>query len=204
MHIYDFRNRWSGADGEAVLSKAEGLANRALAIDPDEVLPNHAVAVVARWRGNYDLAAAAIGKALSKSPDFASALFTRGEIFMATGRLLEAIGDFERAMRLDPGFTHQYLQFLGMSHFLLGNYETAALMFRERLLLARDTDVGRAWLASALGHTGEIAEAKKTWADLRQINPDFSFEARLERLPFVAPSYVDKIMGGLAKAGLPD
>ena len=33
------------------------------------------------------------------------------------------------------------MQFLGISHFLLGHYETAALIFRERLLMARDTDI---------------------------------------------------------------
>ena len=123
---------------------------------------------------------------------------------MAIGRLPEAIDDFERAIRLDPGFTHQYLQFLAMTHFLMGNYETAALMFRERLVLAKDTDIGRAWLAATLGHTGEIAEAQKVWADLYRINPDFALETRLARLAFTDPSYLERIMEGLAKADLPD
>ncbi len=35
-------------------------------------------------------------------------------------------------------------------------YETAASMFRERLLLAKDTDFCRAWLVSTLGHLGEM------------------------------------------------
>ncbi len=204
MHVLDFHNHWSGEDSNAVLDKAEKLANHALAIDPDEILPNHAIAVVARWQGKYDLAVSAIEKALAKSPDLALGLFTRGEVYMAIGRLPEAIDDLERAIRLDPGFTHQYLQFLAMSHFLMGNYETAALMFRERLVLAKDTDIGRAWLAATLGHTGEIAEARQIWADLYRINPNFALEARLARLAFTDPSYLERIMEGLAKAGLPD
>ena len=204
MHVLDFHNHWSGEDSKAVLDKAEKLAEHALAIDPDDIVPNHALAVVARWQGKYDLAASAIEKALAKSPDLALGLFTRGEVFMAIGRLPEAIDDFERAIRLDPGFTHQYLQFLAMTHFLMGNYETAALMFRERLVLAKDTDIGRAWLAATLGHTGEIAEAQKVWADLYRINPDFALETRLARLAFTDPSYLERIMEGLAKADLPD
>lgn len=204
MHVLDFHNNWSGADNEAVLSKAGCLADRAIEIAPDEVLPNHALAVVARWRGDLDLAVSAIGKALLKSPDHALGLFTRGEIFISTGHLAEAIRDIERAIRLDPGFTHQYLQFLGMARFLQGNYETAVLVFKERLLLAKDTDIGRAWLASALGHIGDVAEAQRTWEDLRQINPDFSFKTRLARLNFTDPANVTKVMDGLAKAGLQD
>ncbi len=202
MHVLDFHNNWSGGGSEAALSRAEGLAARAQEMNPEGVLPNHAVAVTSRWRGRYDLAIPSIEKALSKSPDLALGLFTRGEIFLAVGRLHEAVRDFERAIRLDPGFTHQYLQYLGMSHFLLGNYETAALMFRERLLLAKETDIGRAWLASTLGHIGETTEAKQKWADLLEINPNFEFEKRLARLAFTDPSCVNKVMEGLAKAGL--
>ena len=178
MNILDFHNHWSGEDAEAVFSKAEGLANRALALDPEGVLSNHAIAVAARWRGHHDLAASAVSKALLKSPDYALGLFTRGEVLMALTRLSESISDLGRAIRLDPSFTHQYLQFLGMSHFLMQNYETAAFMFRERLLLVEDTDIGRAWLASTLGHTGDDEQAKTVWEELLTINPDFSFETR--------------------------
>jgi adenylate cyclase len=90
-----------------------------------------------------------------------------------------------------------------MAHFLQNNYATAALMFRERLLHARDTDVGRAWLASTLGHLGEIDEARQTWADLMKINPDFSITQRLERFLYARPADPENVMAGLAKAGLP-
>lgn len=204
MHLLDYHNHWSGEASDAVMKKAEDLANHAVELGPDEVLPNQAVAVVARWMGNPDLAYRMINKAMSKTSDYALGLFTRGEISLAIGRLAEAVSDLERAIRLDPAFRHQYLQFLAMAHFLMGNYETAALMFRERLFLVSNTDVGRAWLASALGHTGEIEEARKVWAELRQINPDFSIESRLARLKFADPSYQERVMEGLGKAGLPD
>jgi adenylate cyclase len=202
MHVLDFHNHWSGADSKTVISKAGELSARAITIDPEGILANQAVAVVARWNQNYELAISASKKMLSKSPDYALGLFTRGEIYLGVGRLAEAIVDFKRAIRLDPEFAHQYLQFLAMSHFLLEDYETAASMFRERLLLAKDTDIGRAWLVSALGHLGETAEAQKIWADLYQINPEFSFETRLKRLAFTDPSYMGKILEGVAKAGV--
>ncbi len=90
-----------------------------------------------------------------------------------------------------------------MAHFLSGNYETAVLMFRERILLVKDTDIARACLASALGHLGQADEARNVWAELLALNPDFSIGTRLQRQTFADPSYAERVMQGLAKAGLP-
>jgi adenylate cyclase len=203
FHWLDFHNRWSGDDPEVVAAKAVALADRAMAIDPRDPLANNAVAVAARWEGDYDRAAAAIDKTLSVTPDSGLGLFTRADIAIGAGRPEDAVPDLERAIRLDPGWSHQHLQFLGMAHFLQGNYETAALIFRERLFLAKDTDIGRAWLAASLGHLGDIAEARQTWADLLKINPDFSIAPRLARFLYARPADADNVMAGLAKAGLP-
>src|SRR5262249_5301159 len=78
----------------------------------------------------------------------------------------EAIPMIERAMRLDPAHSEQYLHFLGMAYLLAGKYETAASHFRERIRLVPRTDFSRAPLASALGHLGEIDEARRIWHDL--------------------------------------
>lgn len=202
-HWLDFHNQWSGDAPEIVTAKAKALADRAVELDPDEPLANHAIAVAARWMGDYDLAALSIDKTLAKSPDYALGLFTRSEIALAAGRHQEAIADLERAIRIDPAWTHQYLQNLGMAHLLLGHFETAAMVLRERLLLAKDTDVGRAWLAAALGHLGELAEARQAWAELLAINPSFAMEPRLARQRFERPADPELVMAGLAKAGLP-
>lgn len=204
IHMFDYHNHWSGDEPDEVLAKAWRLAEQATQCDPRDPLAQHAIAVVARWKGDYGLAATAVEALLSRTPDNALALFTRAEIAIATGRSREAVPDLERAIRLDPGFAHQLLQYLGMAHALLGNYETAALVFRERLLLVKDTDIGRAWLASVLGHLGEIAEAREVWAELLKINPNFSIQQRLAKQGFVERADPDRVMEGLAKAGLPE
>ena len=202
-HWLDFHNHWSGDAPEVVAAKAQALADRALELNPADPLANQAIAVAARWQGDYGLAASAIDKTLARNADYALGLFTRSEIALAAGRHRDAIADLEHAMRIDPAWTHQYLQNIGMAHLLLGHFETAALVFRERLMLAKDTDIGRAWLASALGHLGELEEARQTWADLMAINPAFAIEPRLARQRFARPADIDRVMAGLAKAGLP-
>ena len=78
-------------------------------------------------------------------------------------------------MRLDPslGATLLHLQLLGRAYFYGGRYETAAALFRERILLMPDTDASRGYLASALGHLGKFEEARQVWAELMAINPKY-------------------------------
>ena len=155
------------------------------------------------WNKDLDLAAESYEKALSLNSNFVYAVFTRATLLIFEGRPAAAIPGIERAIRLDPAFSQQYLHYLGLAHLLLGNDETAELVFRERLLLASDTDIGRAMLASTLGHLGELEDARGVWKDLLEINPDFSITDRLGILPFADPSDTDRIIEGLAKSGLP-
>jgi adenylate cyclase len=120
------------------------------------------------------------------------------------GNPLAAIPYIERAMRLDPAFTHQYLHFLGSAYLVAGQYDAAATALRERIRLTPKTDLSRAFLASALGHLGESAEARRVWHELRDINPRYSFEEHLARLPFQNQADGERIREGLAKAQLPD
>ena len=95
------------------------------------------------------------------------------------------------------------MHFLGSAYLVAGKYETAAATLRERIRLAPETDLSRAFLASALGHLGEVEEARRVWAELKAVNPRYSFEAHLARLPFRNRADADGIADGLAKAGLP-
>jgi adenylate cyclase len=85
-----------------------------------------------------------------------------------------------------------------------GNYETAAAHFRERILMTPETDLSRALLAASLGQLGQVDEARRIWRELKDINPDYSFAVHINRLPFRNPADAERIVAGLAKAGLPD
>lgn len=109
----------------------------------------------------------------------------------------------EQAMRLDPAWARQYLHFLGVAYLVAGKYETAAALFRQRVILAPTTDFSRAGLASALGHLGDVEEARRIWAELKEINPKYRFSSHFGRQPFRKPEDLDRIAQGLRKASLP-
>jgi adenylate cyclase len=58
-------------------------------------------------------------------------------------------------------------------------------------------------LASCYGHLGRGEDARATWAELLQVNPEFSLTQRAAVLPYKDPGDFQRIAEGLAKAGLP-
>src|SRR3954453_22685619 len=88
-----------------------------------------------RFPGNLGRARAEAETAPALSPNYALAYSVRCIAELYNGDPLAAIPWMERAIRLDPGFSHQYLHFLGMAYLTAAKYETAAALFKERILL---------------------------------------------------------------------
>ena len=200
-YMFDYQNRWSN-DPDASLPLAKRYAEQAIEKNPKEPLARAVAAVAATFDGDLDRAQSQIGIALSLNPNLAMAYSISGSIRMYAGQPLEAIPLIERAMRLDPAANTQYLHFLGMANLLAGKYETAAALFKQRIALVPGTDFSRSALASALGHLDQMDEARRVWRELMEINPKYSFNEHLSRLPFKRQEDAQRLADGLAKAGL--
>ena len=202
-HQNDFQNRWSD-DPDNANARALAYTEKAIAADPSEPLGHYVASIVTMFQKNLDRSLAEAEKALATSPSYALALNARGCAHIYLGEAQKGIPDIERAMRLDPAFSQQYLHFLGVAHFMLSQYETAAAHFRERVLLVPETDFSRVFLAAALGHLGQAEEARAVWQELKRVNPRYLFAQHMARQPFRNPADAARIVEGLAKAGLPD
>ena len=201
-YMFDYRNRWSD-DPDSSLPLARRYAEQAIEKNPKEPLARLVASWAAIYEKDLDRAKSEAEIALSLNPNLAMAYNTLGGIRSYSGQPLEAIPMIERAMRLDPASNHQYVHFLGMAYLLAGKYETAVTLLRQRILLVPETDFSRAALASALGHLGEVDEARRIWRQLMQINPKYSFREHFGRQPF-RQADVERVAEGLAKAGLPN
>ena len=200
-YVYDYQNRWSD-DSNISLALAKSNANQAIKSDPNEPLGRIVASLVATFEKDFTGAKSEADIALSLNPNSSEALACLGNIRTFSGRPSEAIPLIERAMRLDPAYSQQYLHLLGVANLLAGKYEDAAVLLRQRILLVPRTDFTRAVLASALGHLGEVDEARRVWRELKEINPQYSFGEHFARQPFKNEEDVQRIAEGLAKAGL--
>ena len=181
-YCLDFQNHLTGTAD--ILEVAVHFAAQAVEKGPDDPLAHFVAANVAIWTRDVPLARAETDRALALNPNYAMAYSTRGNIEVYLGTPLTGIPYIQRAMLLDPAFAHQNLHFLGTAYLVAGNFEAAAASLRERVRLSPKTDLSRGFLASALGHLGELDEARRTWAELKVIDPKYSLTEHLARSPF--------------------
>jgi adenylate cyclase len=200
--VLNYQNRWT-AESDSGLQQAKQAVDRAIEKDPQEVMARVAAAFVATFEANLERAKAEANIALSLNPNSAEAYSCLGNAYIFAGQPLEAIPMIELSMRLDPAYTQQHLHLLGVANLLAGKYETAAALLRQRILMVPRTDFSRAVLASALGHLGEIEDARRVWRELMEINPHYTFNNHYARQPFANKDDVRRIAHGLDKAGLP-
>ncbi len=200
-YCQDFQNHW--ADTPDALGVAAHFAAQAVEKGPAEPYVHYVAAVVTMWQRDLVRALAEADRALALNPNYALAYGTRGMIETYLGHPLQAIPMIQRAILLDPVFSQQYVHFLGTAHLVAGQFDAAAVAFRERIRLAPKTDLSRALLASALGHLGDLDGARRVWGELQDINPRYTLADHLGRLPFQHPAGLEQIKAGLARAGLP-
>jgi adenylate cyclase len=159
--------------------------------------------LVATFEADLDRAKSEANMVLALNPSSSEAYSCLGSAYIFSGQPLEAIPMIELSIRLDPANTQQSLHLLGVAYLLAGKYETAATLLKQRILMVPNTDFSRVVLASALGHLGEIEEARRIWNDLMTINSHYTFANHYARQPFANKDDVRRIADGLDRAGLP-
>ena len=200
--ISDYVSDWA-ADPAQALDEAERWARRALELDDQEPVSHMALGNVLLWRRDLEGALAEFRRMIELDPNFAQGYSATGLALMYAGRAAEALEAFAIAKRLDPHHPSIVLHFLAQTHFSLGQYETAVKQLLERIARTPATDSSRMMLASCYGHLGRAVDARAAWAELLKVNPDFSLTQRERVLPYKNAADFQRIVEGLAKAGLP-
>ncbi|MCE8539227.1 hypothetical protein KBY27_17355 [Ruegeria pomeroyi] len=203
-HAYtrEFQNKWLGIPNS--LEHSQRFLEMALQKDPDMPYAHYLDAINKFWRGEPEASNAAIERALTLNPNYAMAIGMRGINAVNSGAPLDGLPDLERALQLEPRAGHLYIHFMGMAHLLAGDFETAVIRFKERIEASPGTDLSRGLMISALGHLGRVDEAEDVRRQLNEINPDYSFNKHVERLPLKDAAVRDMLLEGYRKAGIKD
>ncbi len=200
--ISEYVSDWT-VDPARSLDEAERSARRAIELDDQEPVGHMALGSALMWRRDHDAALAEHRRSVELDPNFAQGHGGMGLVLMYAGRAAEALESFATGMRQDPHYPSIRLHFLGQAQFSLGLYETAAGHMIDRIARNPQTDSSRMLLAACYGHLGRLDEARATWADMLEVNPTFSLPQRARVLPYKDPADFQRIVDGLAKAGLP-
>ena len=200
--ISDYASGWA-LDPAQALDEAERWARRAVELNDQEPVSHMALGAVLLWRRDHEGALAESRRMMALDPNFAQGYAATGLALTYSGRAAEALEPIAMAMRLDPHYPAMLLHFLAQANFSLGQYEIAAQQLLDRIARNPGTDASRMLLASCYGHLGRVDDARAAWAELLKVNPDFSVAQRARVLPYKDAGDFQRIVDGLAKAGLP-
>jgi TolB-like protein len=203
-NIFNYVNRWTD-DPDASLAEALRLAEMCVELAPTDPAAHHCLARALNFHGDSDGFVRETELAIGLNPDHPETHSARGHLSLKHNDPLAAIPHFEAAMRQNPslGSTTFGLQNLGQAYFFANRYETAAALFRERILLWPDSDWSRYLLIASLGQLGRLDEARTVWAELMAINPKFEIVDRLSRTFQLVPGHREAVLDGWRKTGLP-
>jgi adenylate cyclase len=200
--LADYINGWADEPDKA-LEEAEEWARQAIALDDREPAAFGALGNALVWRRRHEDALVQLARAIELDQNYAQAHAITGMALVYAGRAAEALEPFATGMRLDPHYPNIVLHLLAQAHFSLGQDEIAAKHLNERITRNPNTDASRMLLAACYGHLGRGEEARAAWAELIEVNPDFSLNQRANVLPYKDARDFQRIVEGLTKAGLP-
>jgi tetratricopeptide (TPR) repeat protein len=122
-------------------------------------------------------------------------------ILQFVGKSEEALGNIEKAMRLNPHFPFWYHFVLGANQFMLTNYDAAVESFNKSIARNSTWIPNHYYLLAAYGHLGMIDEAEWELEELRTLGFDPTISNIDSRSQIQYASYRSRLLDGLRKAG---
>ena len=193
------------ADPQFERKEAVRLSRLALSIDdgdPDTLAVGSVI--TAFMVGDCESAIEMADRAIALNPNSYTAWNMRGWVYRNAGLPEEAVGSFERAIRMSPidPRLHQSLVGMGMAFVELRRFEEAVSTVKKALRQNASYSPAYRCLAAAFAHLGRDAGAREAAARMLETDPAFTtISSWIARF---AQSNTQLVIEGLRKAGLPE
>ena len=197
----DARLGWSKSRRES-MDRALELAQKALALDDTCVPALFVLSYIHRQKRQYEKSIAEIERVIELNPNSADAYSHLAGRLYAVGRGEEAVASAKKAIRLNPIAPWPYHYWLGMGHWVLGQYEEAIEAYKKALHRRPTSLFGHIVLTTSYSLLGREEEACAEAAEVLRLNPKFSVEKYAKRLPFKDKALTERYANALRKAGL--
>ena len=193
-----------GGDTESSVAEASEAAHRAIMLDPEDAFGQATLGRVHQMKGEHEAAISAYEKALTLSPNFASAHYGLGWTLIYSGRPEEGLPVVDEAIRLSPRdpMLWGFLTLKGLAFVAMDRHEEALKWIRKAL---RQSNAGvrtHVFEVIALAHLDRIEEAKQALQRVYTIKSDFDMDFVRATAKMMHPSSAKHYIDGLRKAGL--
>ena len=181
----------------------KALALRAVANDESDAEAHACLSWALNFDGDYDGALAEARRALTISPNLASAHRALGTTLIFAGEPRQGLVATETSIRLDPRdpLLPWHFNRVAIAHYFARDYEAAVDTARRVIRLYPDFPLIYRWLAAALGQIGRVEEARCALDKAIAICAgSFDMYVR-ERVPWHRVEDYEHMLDGLRKAG---
>jgi adenylate cyclase len=180
--------------------RAMDLAQKAVTLDPDNVVGHGVIGVVHLLRSEFDQASAKIDRVLAINPSDSVGLQARVDMLLWVGRIDEAIEAGETALRFDPSPPVGTLFDLGVAYYERQSHVDALRVLRQGVVRFPDNPFLHAALAATFAQLDRMPEAARERETVRRLNPYFDSATFGSR--FRNPAHHAYLREGVVKAGL--
>jgi TolB-like protein/DNA-binding SARP family transcriptional activator len=199
-------NHWmgwvhAGGPDEPSRGVALDVAQKAVAIDPDDAGCRWVLAYLLAYARRFDEADAEFRRALTLDPNEADAWTALSDIAVLAGQIDEGLEHIRKAFRLNPFPASWYYLTLGQAQYAARDYERAVETLRRDETYRTSS---RRFLAASLAQLGRLGEARAE-AELFLVgNPAFTISHWAAVEPFRDAATLEHFVEGFRKAGLPE
>jgi adenylate cyclase len=182
----------------------KALALRAVATDESDAEAHSCLSWALNFDGDYDGALAEARRALTISPNLASAHRALGTTLIFAGEPRQGLVATQTSIRLDPRdpLLPWHLNRVAIAHYFAREYEAAVDTARRVIRHYPDFPLIYRWLAAALGQIGRAEEAHYALNKAITIGGGSSFDTYVrERVPWHRIEDYEHMLDGLRKAG---
>jgi adenylate cyclase len=184
-------------DRTAAATQAMEAARAAVRCDEASSWAHHELSTAYQWLNRIDDALGEARTAVELNPNDAYALH-------ALGNKSDLVGDpngisyMEKAQKLNPedAQRHNHLTFLARAYVVVGNYGAAVERARQAIRRRPDHVPAHYLLGIALGHLGELDEARASLAKCDELDPGF-VESRRNWRPYAEQASNERLREGL-------
>lgn len=175
---------WFTAD-KIFLEQALVSAERALALDPNEAMAHHATGTVLNYLFKFERSEFHLLRALELNPLEVNVITDYANLFLHTGRNVEALAIIEELLRRDP-YPPPWISYIhGKILFFSKRFDKAIRALDNGTFWTYRT---HAFLAAAHAMAGNLAEAHRQVALMKTADPHLSHETVAVTLPFADPA----------------
>jgi adenylate cyclase len=202
-HLFDFVYGWSESPLDS-FGKIEKNTNKAIALNNTLDGPHILLGWIHLFKKDHDKAIKSLKQAIILNPNGADALAHFGFISYLAGNIEAAIRNLKKAFRLNPLPPSFYYHFLGAAYHSDRQNDKALEILNQGISIESETLTPYLSLTSVYIELNKLDQAKISVNKILEIDPNFSVEYHESVIPVKDHTELERYIGNLRKAGLPE